>query len=104
MTLSARSIALQGFLLTPVAMAVQGLLAGEPTAPPEQPAPVQRVASGGRTRSTSMSLAEYQAMVQRLHGAPQVVLPPSVQEQATRRKMRQRKQHRIAALAFEALE
>ena len=103
--LNSLNIALQGFLLTPVAMAVQGLLGGEPIGPqPEQPAAPQRVPSSAR-RSTSMSKAEFAAMVKRLYGAPQaLVLPPSAQEQATRRKMRQRKQHRIAALAAQVLQ
>jgi hypothetical protein len=105
MSLAARGIALQGFLLTPVAMAVQGMLAGDEivTPPPEQPAAPTRAASSQR-RSTSMSLAEYQAMVKRLYGTPAAPLQLSKQEQAKRRTMRQRKQHRIAALALQVLE
>lgn len=105
MSLTARGIALQGFLLTPVAMAVQGLLAGEPITPgPGQPPAPMRVAASAR-RQTSMSLAEYLAMVKRLHGLPEAPAQLAKQAQVRHARVRrQRKQHRIAALALQVLE
>lgn len=104
MSLTARLVAIQGIGFTPVAIAVQGLLGGEPIVPlPAQPAAPMRAPSSAR-RSTSMSLAEYLAMQKRLYGTPNAPLQLSKQEQSKRRAMRQRKQHRIAALALQALE
>ena len=61
MNLVARGIALQGFLLTPIAMAVQGLLAAPPVDPPI-PAPTPRRADyelAGGGPGNNISFADY---------------------------------------------
>ena len=61
MTLAARGLALQGFLLSPVAMAVQGLLAitaVDPPAPPPSPKR-SKVEYAGGGPGNDISLADY---------------------------------------------
>lgn len=95
MTLAARGIALQGFLLSPVAMAVQGLLGGDPADPTPPEAAQVRAAIVGRGPGTTVNWSEYFRQL-----APPVapVLPPQRPN-----KKRQRMEEDTLRLA-EALE
>lgn len=104
MSLLARGLALQGFLLNPIAMAVQGLLAGgEIVVPEPTPEPIRRRASQAG-RGASISLSDYIKAQNRrnaFHAIDAMLL--NQEQEKKRRTLRQRKQHRIAALAVAAL-
>lgn len=106
MSLLARGLALQGFLLSPIAIAVQGLLAGgDVVLPLPEPAPTfRRRASAASTRGTHISLSDY-IKAQNKRKPLQIVdvMLQNQEQEKKRRALRQRKQHRVAALSMAAL-
>ncbi len=95
---TARGIALQGFLLTPIAMAVQGLLSGDPVLPTD-PSPALRapvVGSGGP--GSHVNLSDYLRQFGR--GVPVAPMPVQqiLQTTRTRRARRQRREEEVLLL------
>jgi hypothetical protein len=95
MTLLARSIALQGFALTPIAMAVQGLLGGDLITPPAQP----RAAIVGRGPGTTINFGDYIEQIKRGNAMLPSPTPQPLPRKRRTVKSRQKMEEEILALA-----
>lgn len=93
---TARAIALQGFLLTPIAMAVQGLLGGESVLPPVQSPALRPPVIGSGGPGTSINLSDYLKRFTLGNPPPAAAHAPA--QQAARRKQQRRAEEEILLL------